>query len=71
VTDINEFSPSQPSDSDSSDNQIAENASNGTSVGITASSSDPDSSDTVTYSLQNDAGGRFAIDDNSGEVTVA
>ncbi|WP_139240684.1 DUF4347 domain-containing protein, partial [Geitlerinema sp. PCC 9228] len=43
--------PTTPTDSDSSYNQIAENASNGTSVGITASSSDPDISDTVTYSL--------------------
>ncbi|WP_170861468.1 cadherin repeat domain-containing protein, partial [Geitlerinema sp. PCC 9228] len=73
VTDINEFSPSQPSDSDgdSSNNQVAENASNGTSVGITASSTDNDISDTVTYSLSDDADGRFTIDDNSGEVTVA
>ena len=32
--------------------------------------SDADGTDTVTYSLDDDAGGRFAIDANSGVVTV-
>ncbi|MCA9062796.1 MAG: DUF4347 domain-containing protein, partial [Planctomycetaceae bacterium] len=48
----------------------AENAANGTVVG-TAIGGDPDIGDTLTYSLIFDAGGRFAIDSNTGEVTVA
>ena len=40
-------------------------------VGVTALATDPDVSDTVTYSLTDDAGGRFTIDTNSGVVTVA
>lgn len=50
-----------PADVDPAANQIAELAAAGTAVGITASASDPDAGDTVTYSL-NDS--RFAIDAN-------
>jgi hypothetical protein len=63
--------PSTPIDIDANLNQVAENAANGTVVGITASSTDPDVGDTVTYSLVGSAGGRFAIDSNTGVVTVA
>ena len=42
----------------------------GTAVGITAASTDPNGGQ-VTYSLTDDAGGRFAIDAASGVVTVA
>ena len=59
------------SDSDGSDNQVAENAPEGTTVGITAYASDDDSGDTVTYSLNDDASGRFTINSGSGVVTVA
>ena len=59
------------SDSDGSDNQVAENASEGTTVGITAYASDADSGDSVTYSLNDDASGRFTINSGSGVVTVA
>ena len=52
-------------------NAVSESAANGTTVGITASATDADGSDTVTYSLTDDAGGRFAIDANTGVVTVA
>ena len=38
---------------------------------MTAFADDPDGSDTVTYSLDDDAGGRFTIDANTGVVTVA
>ncbi len=49
-----------------------ENAAVGTIVGITAASIDSDgTTNGVTYSLQNDDGGRFAIDANTGVVTVA
>ena len=59
------------SDSDGSDNQVTENAAEGTTVGITAYASDADSGDTVTYSLNDDASGRFTINSGSGVVTVA
>jgi VCBS repeat-containing protein len=49
---------------------IAENSANGTSVG-TVTASDVDSGDTRTYSLTGDAGGRFAINSSTGQVTVA
>jgi len=48
----------------------AEGAANGTAVGITASSSDVNGG-TITYSLVDNAGGRFAIDGSTGVVTVA
>ena len=48
---------------------VAEFPANGTVVG-TVSGIDPDSS-VFTYALVDDAGGRFAIDTNSGIVTVA
>jgi hypothetical protein len=50
---------------------VVENSAIGTTLGITALASDPDGTDVVTYSLTNDAGGRFAIDANTGVVTVA
>jgi hypothetical protein len=50
---------------------VSENAVNGTAVGITASAVDIDSGSTITYTLSNDAGGRFAIDGTTGVVTVA
>ncbi|MGI9275750.1 MAG: VCBS domain-containing protein [Endozoicomonas sp.] len=49
---------------------IDENSSNGTSVG-TVSASDVDAGTTLTYSLTDNAGGRFAINSSTGEVTVA
>ncbi|MGI9383646.1 MAG: cadherin domain-containing protein, partial [Methyloligellaceae bacterium] len=58
-------------DSDATANTVDETAAVGTIVGITALATDPDGTDTVTYSLSNDAGGLFAIDANTGVVTVA
>ncbi len=49
------------SDTNASANTVAENATIGTTVGITASATDIDSGDTVTYSLDYNAGGRYAI----------
>ena len=49
---------------------VAEGAANGTAVGITAFSTDPNGP-APTYALTNDAGGRFAIDPSTGIVTVA
>lgn len=68
--------PSSPpvgaiSDSDNTANSVTENAAIGTAVGITLTATDPDSSDSVSYSLAQDAGGLFAVDASSGVVSVA
>src|SRR5207244_1922386 len=67
VTDV---APSQPTDGNNATNTVSEGASNGDLVGITATSSDVNGG-TVTFSLSDDAGGRFAIDASTGVVTVA
>ena len=59
------------SDANAAANSVAENAAVGTLVGITAVATDPDTTDTVTYSLDVSAGGRFAINSATGVVTVA
>jgi hypothetical protein len=66
-----EDAPRRPADQDHAPNAVEEDAADGTLVGITARALDPDRGDTVTYSLINDAGGRFAIDATTGVVTVA
>ena len=48
---------------------VAENAALGTVIG-TVVGSDPDAGDVLSYSLVNDAGGRFAIDAATGVLTV-
>jgi hypothetical protein len=55
-------------DNDGSANQISENTTG--TVGITAFADDSDLGDVVTYSLDDDDGGRFAIDANTGEVIL-
>ncbi|WP_434051945.1 MAG: cadherin domain-containing protein [Roseibium sp.] len=67
VSDVNETSVSAVSDTDAADNTIAEDANEGTTVGITASASDGDVSDTVSYSVDDN---RFDVADD-GTVTVA
>lgn len=49
---------------------VAENATNGTVVG-TVAGVDPDADAVLTYTLTNDADGRFAIDATTGQITVA
>ncbi|MEP1243380.1 MAG: cadherin domain-containing protein, partial [Lentilitoribacter sp.] len=71
VNDVNETSITAISDSDASGNTVTEGATVGTAVGITAFASDADATDTVSYSLSSNPGGFFAIDANTGEVTVA
>ncbi|MGN6547112.1 MAG: cadherin domain-containing protein, partial [Aureliella sp.] len=72
LSDVNEFAISALSDSDAAADTVAENAAVGTAVGVTASASDADgTNNSVTYSLDDDAGGRFAIDASTGVVTVA
>ena len=49
---------------------VDENGANGTSVG-TVVASDPDAGDSLTYSITaGNTGGAFAIDPNTGEITV-
>ncbi|WP_162243979.1 cadherin repeat domain-containing protein [Pseudorhodoferax sp. Leaf265] len=71
LTDVNEAPVGAVTDVDATANSVAENAVNGTVVGVTAQALDPDSTASVTYSLTDNAGGRFAIDANTGVVTVA
>lgn len=72
VADVNEERVSAISDLDTASESIFERAANGTRVGVTAFASDGDGTNNkVTYSLVNDAGGRFAINTLTGVVTVA
>ncbi|WP_419194997.1 cadherin domain-containing protein, partial [Novipirellula herctigrandis] len=72
ITDVDEFDVGSISDSNGTTNELNENAANGTTVGVTALASDADATNNViTYSLDDDAGGRFAIDGSTGVVTVA
>jgi Ca2+-binding RTX toxin-like protein len=61
--------PTVPTDSNTTADSISEGAINGATVGITAFASDLESG--VTYSLINNAGGRFAINSITGLITVA
>ncbi len=72
LNDVDEFDVTAPTDTNATANAVNENASIGTVVGITASASDLDATNnTVTYSLFNNDGGRFAIHSSTGVVTVA
>jgi hypothetical protein len=67
--DVTNVPPSTVTDANSAANKVAEGAATGTVVGITATSDDPGGG--ATYSLTDDAGGRFAINPTTGVVTVA
>ena len=67
----NEYDISTPLDSDNTLNELSEDASIGSLVGITAYAEDLDIADSVSYILSDDAGGLFAIDSQSGVVTLA
>ena len=71
VTNVNDNAVTAPADSNASLNSVSENAASGTVVGITAMASDADSGATISYSLSEDAGGRFSIDSATGVVMVA
>jgi hypothetical protein len=62
--------PDPPQDVNPDTDAVAEGAVVGTTVGVTAEANDPDGNPLV-YSLTDDAGGRFAIDSDTGVVTVA
>ena len=56
---------------DAFDIMVDENSEAGTVVGMVGANDYDGVSDTLTYSLIDDAGGRFKIDSSTGEVTVA
>jgi Ca2+-binding RTX toxin-like protein len=68
--DVTNVAPAAPVDGDPADDRVVEGAPAGTRVGITALAADP-SGGPVAYSLSDDAGGHFAIDPETGVVTVA
>ena len=72
VTDFDEFDVSAVTDIDTAINTVIETSATGTTVGISASAIDADgTTNTITYSLDNNAGGRFGIDGSTGVVSVA
>ena len=72
INDVDEFDVSPVVDNNAAANQVDENAATGTVVGVTAFASDADATtNTVSYSLTDSAGGLFAIDSVTGIVTVA
>ena len=66
LTNVNEA----PSGASLSGGTVTENAANGTVVG-TVTGSDPDAGASLSYSLLDNAGGRFAINAGNGQLTVA
>ena len=75
ITDINGFfdvadDPRTGNVDETANGQAAEGAPAGSVVGLTARA-EHSGGDAVTYSLSDDAGGRFAINADSGVVTVA
>lgn len=71
LTNVNDGLVTAVADTNGATNTVAENAAIGATVGITAQASDSDAGAVVTYSLSNSAGGKFAINANTGVVTVA
>ena len=71
VSDVSEFAATPIVDNDGATDSVAENSIVGTTVGVTAFSDDADGTDTISYSLDDNDGGRFAIDSTTGIVTVA
>lgn len=69
INNVNE-APSAITDGNAGANTVAENATNGAAVGITAAATDPEGT-AVSYSLTNSAGGIFTINSATGVVTVA
>ncbi|WP_328824722.1 beta strand repeat-containing protein [Mesorhizobium neociceri] len=70
ITNVNE-APTAPTDTNSANNFIAANAANGTVIGVTANSTDPDAGDTATYSFTSNPNNLFAINSTTGVVSVA
>jgi hypothetical protein len=72
INDVDEFDVTRAADTDNTSNRVDENAPTGTVVGLTAFATDDDAtSNTVSYSLADDAGGSFAIDSATGLLLTA
>ena len=71
VTDTADEDLAPINDSDVSADTVDENSAIGTTVGITAQTTDGDAGQSIVYSLDSDAGGLFAIHSSTGVVTVA
>ncbi len=72
INDVDEFDVGTITDSNATANAVDENAANGTAVAVTALATDADATNnTITYTLDDNAGGRFAINSSTGVVTVA
>ena len=71
VNDVNE-PVSMSVDLNASENRILETSSSGGNVALVAEAIDPDFTNSqVTYSLSDDAGGRFEIDPSTGQVSLS
>ncbi len=66
---LDDFTGDQPVDSDAASDVVDENAATGTYTGITASAVSPTASP-LTYSLIDNADGRFQIDATTGAIAV-
>jgi hypothetical protein len=72
IYDVDEFDSVILIDSDNTANRVNENSAIGTTVGYQAFGNDADATNNViTYSLDNDASGSFAIDSATGLLTTA
>ena len=67
VTDVNE-APEFPTETGA--RSVAENTAVGQPIGDAVSATDPDTNDTLTYSLSGTDAGSFAIDEQTGRVSV-
>jgi VCBS repeat-containing protein len=67
---IGDVTPTTPVDNDAAANTVVEGAANGSTVGVTLFSDEPNGP-AVVYQLTDNAGGRFAVDPSTGVVTVA
>ncbi|HBH51207.1 MAG TPA: hypothetical protein DDY91_04870, partial [Planctomycetaceae bacterium] len=65
-----DVTPTAPVDTDSTANRVLEQAAAGTAIGITLASQDPNTL-TLKYRLTDDAGGRFAVNAETGVVSLA
>ncbi len=71
IGDIDEFNVGSIADINLASNVVDEFAASGTSVGVIALANDADATtNTITYTLDNTAGGRFTIHGSTGLVTV-
>lgn len=71
VTNVNDNDISSITDADPAENEVSELAQVGSVVGLIVAATDNDTGASVTYELVDNAEGRFAIDANTGVITVA